>query len=103
MNRTTAALTELTYLSESAAENGDFIAAKYYIDNALELWNDMDTYVHMFITHAEIDALSDAFFDAAALLNDEASPAERSCAFSALRYHIDSIADKERVNPGSIF
>lgn len=103
INRLTAALTERIDLSESAAEYGDFAAAEYYISSAIELWESADRYTHIFISHSETDAAADCFFDAAATLTEDEDEVARAAAFDALRYHIDSIADMERVSIGSIF
>lgn len=103
INRLTAALTEQIDLSESAAEHGDLKAAEYYINSAIELWESADSYTHIFITHSEIDAASDCFYEAAASLSEDESSNARKAAFNALRYHIESIAGMERVSTGSIF
>ena len=81
------------------SENPD--AAYEAIDKALSRWLNAEKYTHIFIRHPEIDSCSDVFYDLKeAIFSSEAT--EIQAIISKLCYHLNSIADMEKVRIGSI-
>ena len=86
--------------SQAAAEQGDPPGAQAALDKALNRWLEADSYTHIFIRHAEIDATADAFYELQSqLLSGEG---DSSAAYNKLRYHLDSIQRMEHPSLGSI-
>jgi hypothetical protein len=88
--------------AQSSAETGDFDGAVASLRQAVDLWNSIDGYTHIFIRHSEIDSASDAFYE---LLGDlyarDADTARGS--FEKVLYHLESISKIEHLTLGSIF
>ena len=86
--------------SQAAQERGDHPGAQAALDEALNRWLEADSYTHIFIRHAEIDATADAFYELQSqLLSGEG---DSSAAYDKLRYHLDSIQRMEHPSLGSI-
>lgn len=86
--------------SQEAEERGDQAGAQAALDTALNRWLEADSYTHIFIRHAEIDATADAFYELQSqLLSGEG---DSSAAYDKLRYHLDSIQRMEHPSFGSI-
>ena len=86
--------------SQAAEEQGRHTDAQAALDNALNRWLEADSYTHIFIRHAEIDATADAFYELQSqLLSGEG---DSSAAYDKLRYHLDSIQRMEHPSLGSI-
>jgi len=90
--------TELEYAeqADSAQE------AQQAMEAALDIWLSAKSYTHIFIRHPEIDACSDAFYEALEALSAEGSE-EGRVNLRKLRYHLESIAGMERISLGNIF
>lgn len=87
------------YLSQSEADAGNTDRAERELENAWKLWLDADGYTHIFIRHAEIDAISDAFCELLQTLPDgDAQPA-----YEKLLYHLESVRDIEHLSLRSVF
>ena len=86
--------------SQAAGAQGDHLAAQAALDKARNRWLEADSYTHIFIRHAEIDSIADAFYELQAhLLSGEG---DSSAAYDKLRYHLDSIQRMEHPSLGSI-
>ena len=82
--------------------SGDMDGARDALNSALDDWHGTEIYTHVFIRHAEVDAVTDAFYDAmAALSGDETSAA--GCQFDRLEAHLHSIDSMEHVTIKSVF
>lgn len=88
--------------SRSAAETLDSKRARELFEESLRLWLDAEQYTHIFIRHSEIDAITDAFYELSAVLDND-DRKERAAAFDKLRYHLDSVNSMEKPSLGSIF
>ena len=77
-------------------------AGKDELEAALRVWRAGEGYSHVFLRHAEIDAVSDAFFALRQGLR-AGDGIELGAAYDQLRYHLDCIASMEHVSPGSVF
>lgn len=87
--------------SQAAEEQGDLPGAQAALDKAMNRWLEADSYTHIFIRHAEIDATADAFYELQSqLLSGEG---DSRAAYDKLRYHLDSIQRMEHPSFGSIF
>lgn len=87
--------------SRQLCEAGSFDEAQSSLQKALDIWLNAHRYTHVFIRHSEIDAVTDAFYDVLQELgHDEADTAAGS--YDMLLYHLNSIADMERIRLESI-
>lgn len=97
----TAGLEERLMLSKNQAESGDMDMARQTLLDALDIWLSADGYTHIFIRHAEIDTISDAFYELYdTMLNGEDE--ELDAAFGKLIYHLDSVNEIEHLSLKSI-
>ena len=70
--------------------------------DAFALWLHADSYTHVFIRHAEIDAASDAFYELqSAIFSHDADAAAAGC--GKLLYHLRSMSSMEHVTVKSVF
>ena len=89
-------------LSRSLWADGDARAAAEALDGALDIWFGAEGYTHVFIRHAEVNDVTDAFFDVyAALTAEDASSAGSQ--YDRLRAHLESIDSMEHVTLKSVF
>lgn len=89
-------------LSEQQAEENNFASAAETLQEAMDMWNSMGGYTHVFIRHSEIDNTTDAFCDLMSAL----SAADEGAAvggYEKITCHLQSISDMEHVSIGSIF
>jgi len=70
------------------------------LSQALDLWLNADEYTHIFIRHSEIDAATDAYYEALSALQDRDSSAVAM--INMVQYHINGILAMERVTPKSV-
>lgn len=91
---------ELQSAMELAAA-GQFSAATAALDRAIARWVGAEAYTHIFLRHAEVDACSDAFFEARQLLAEQNAEGFPS-AFDKLNYHLTSLDEMEHIRLGSI-
>lgn len=80
---------------------GDSGSAQLMLRQAIEFWDGMGFYTHVFIRHSEIDGAMDAFYDCLGCLQEGGDDA--GAALEKLRAHLCSIADMEHITLGSIF
>lgn len=97
------ALTDEICLRAQAAERAasDPETAERELRQGLELWLANEGYTHVFIRHSEIDACTDAFYEALSTLPDGEADAFAS-ACEKLVYHMRSVSGMEHVTLGSI-
>jgi len=98
-------MNELGERADEAAElaaRGESAAAAEALSSAIDRWEAMDAYTHVFVRHSEIDAVSDAFYEYLGELYSGNSGGA-AAAYSRLRSHLDSIASMERLSLGSVF
>ena len=84
-------------LSEKAlrADDRDTAAAE-------RVWHAAERYTGVFLRHAELDTISDAFFALRHGL-DAGDGIELGAAYALLRYHLDCVDRMEHISPGSVF
>ena len=93
--------TERVELCRAALERGDGQGALAELQGALVDWREEEGYTHVFIRHAEVDAITDAFYDAAeAIVNGEEGA---GCALDRLEAHLRCVDAMERVTFKSVF
>jgi hypothetical protein len=88
--------------AQSSAETGNYDGAVNSLRQAVELWNSIDGYTHIFIRHSEIDSASDAFYDLLSDLYARDGEAARG-SFEKVLYHLESISKIEHITLGSVF
>ncbi len=82
-------------------QSGDFDGAQLMLLQAIEFWDGMSFYTHVFIRHSEIDGAMDAFYDCLGCLEEGGD--DSAAALDKLRAHLCSITDMEHISLGSIF
>ena len=102
LDRLTGQLERQIGCSRALYLQGDMTGAAQALDDALALWYGAESYTHVFIRHAEVNNVTDAFFDVyAALSGDDAAPAGSQ--YERLIAHLDSIDTMEHVTLKSVF
>ena len=101
IGKLTACTQQHITLSEQAACAGDSAGAEAELAYALSIWLSADSYTRIFIRHPELDSTADAFYQVMEGLK-AGDGRELSAEYDMLRYHLDSIADMERLSLGSI-
>lgn len=94
-------ISDLVTESYESLLSGDSASAESTLEKAISRWETADGYTHIFIRHSEIDAASDAMFDA--LGSIRSGDDEALGAFRSLFYHLDSMVRIEQISLGSIF
>ena len=89
-------------LSEKALRADDRETAEAELEAALRVWQADKRYAHVFLRHAEIDSISDAFFALQQGLRG-GDGAELGAAYDLLRYHLECVDSMEHISPGSVF
>ena len=102
LDRLTAELVEYVERSRQLWTEGDLPGAREAMGNALTLWYGAEGYTHVFIRHAEVNDVTDAFFDVSAALSGEDTAAAGS-QYDRLETHLDSIDTMEHVTWKSVF
>ena len=80
----------------------DFTGAREALNRAMARWEGERTYTRVIIRHAEIDSVSDAFFEVMILL-DSRDRAAAEGAYGRLLEHVKSIDEMEQITLGSVF
>ena len=102
VSKLTDDITKTVETAVSAAKRGDWDDAIESAEKAVSLWKNNDNYTHIVLRHSQIDTVSEALYDF--LLEAYDKNAERlSAAAEAAMYHLDSVAQMERVRLGSVF
>lgn len=79
---------------------GDISIAESELNNALKIWLNSSKYTHVFIRHTEIDAITDAYFDALAAIKSENNSA--ITLIEQTKYHLESILSIEKLSLESV-
>ena len=87
--------------AEQAYALNNFSYAESELSAALETWLNADEYTHIFIRHSEIDAATDAFYDALSSVREKNASAPSF--IQKTKYHINSIYSMELLTLKSIF
>jgi len=101
VHRFTGELTRQVETARTLWSRGDDQGALSQLYGALEDWHAGENYTHVFIRHAETDAVTDAFYDAAAAIANGETGA--GCALDRLEAHLRSIDSMEHVTLRSVF
>lgn len=88
--------------AEHALESGDFDRALSAVDYGLSLWNSARGYTSVFLRHADVDSVADAFHDLRELLMQRSADAAPA-GFARLRYHLGTTDRMEHLSLGSVF
>lgn len=94
-------LIEQIELSRAQWASGNTQSAEETLEHALDRWFGAETYTHVFIRHAEVNDVTDAFFDVFAALNSGDGAAGSQ--YDRLEAHLRSIDDMEHVTIRSVF
>lgn len=84
-----------------ACNTNQFDVGEQLLNNALTLWLNNDNYTHIFIRHSEVDATTDAIYDAISAVRDKSQSSIYE--ISKIQYHIDSIYAMEKITFKSVF
>lgn len=79
---------------------GDMSIAESELNNALKIWLNSNKYTHVFIRHTEIDAITDAYFDALAAIKSKNNSA--ITLIEQTKYHLESILSIEKLSLESV-
>ena len=88
--------------AEHALGDGDFDRALAAVDSGLAVWHGARHYTNIFLRHADVDSVADAFHDLRQTLMEhsgEAAPA----GFARLRYRLGTADRMEHLSLGSVF
>lgn len=88
--------------AERALRDGDADTALAAVDSALSVWHSARRYTGVFLRHADVDGVSDAFHELRACLlsgSAESAPAD----FARLRYRLGTADRMEHLSLGSVF
>lgn len=88
--------------SERAAQRGDYDLALENVRSALQLWRNASSYTGVFLRHADIDGVTDAFYELVSLLQQREQAALPS-GFARLRYHLRTLDRMEHISPETVF
>ena len=80
----------------------DHIGAAEALRHAIELWEGASGYTLIFLRHAEVDAVSDAFYELLSLLEGETGPGTEAD-YQRLTHHLRCIDETERITWRSVF
>lgn len=89
-------------LALSASEAGNWSEAETAVTALVARWQKSETYVQIFIRHADIDAVSDLLTALRGAVRSQDADACRTAAFS-VSMRLDSIRKAETPSLGSIF
>ena len=81
---------------------GDTEGAMDALDDALSDWHGAEGYTHIFIRHAEVDAVTDAFYNVMSALSGDDMVSAGS-EYDRLKAHLQSIDSMEHVTIKSVF
>ena len=68
----------------------------------MDRWREAKSYTHIFLRHAELDAVSDAFFEVFIQLGAGDTAAAEG-AYDRLEEHLRSIDHMEQISLGAVF
>ena len=88
--------------SRTAAEQLDFRQAREHMSDGLDMWIEAERYTHCFISHSQISAASQVFYELQKTIAEEDIVA-CTPAYNELKYVLRSIRGTERMSLGSIF
>ena len=100
LDELTSSLIEKAETAKTLSHTGDRIGAEKALRSSAEAWLDADGYTHIFIRHAEVDAATDAYFEALdALRNAD----DADAALDKVIAHLQSIDSMEHITWKSVF
>lgn len=82
--------------------DAEYDIAQDTLSEALDTWLARDNYTYVFIRHSEVDATTDAFYDALVAISNE-NRTEIQYTLAMLKKHLSSILDMECVTIRSVF
>ena len=89
-------------LSVRCVEEGDAEAACAAVDAALQLWQEAESYTHIFLRHSEVDGAADALYALAGAVYAMDAEESRALCGQAV-YHLRSLQGMEHPSMGSVF
>ena len=100
-NRISSQIIDEINRTEAAGTSGQFQQAMDHLDSALQIWDKHKVYTGIFLRHPDIDSAYDCFYEVQAELLDENTDTLPAVC-SKLRYHIECIANMEKLKLSSI-
>ena len=89
-------------ISRAFCRENDLAAADAALTSAMDRWREAKSYTHIFLRHAELDAVSDAFFEVFIQLGAGDTAAAEG-AYDRLEEHLRSIDHMEQISLGAVF
>ncbi len=80
----------------------DYSAAHTETEKAIQLWENAESYTHVFIRHSEIDTMNDIFYDTLSAIENR-EKYEADCLLRKLQHFADNLLAMETPSLGSIF
>ena len=87
--------------AEHALEEGDLPRSLAAVDQGLAVWNGARRFTSVFLRHADVDGVADAFHDLRELLLSGGEAADAG--FARLRYHLGMADRMEHLSLSSVF
>ena len=87
-------------MAESFDQKGQTEAAIDMMEQSLDLWLSMDSYIHCVLRHDEIDPITDDYHEILDNLNDDDATDSK---FRRLRLRLKEIVEMERIKFSSVF
>ena len=100
-NKITGSIISQIDQTEALGTAGQFDKASEHLDSALKIWDNNKVYTGIFLRHPEIDSAYDCFYEVQAALFDQNSDTLPALC-SKLRYHIECMANMEKLKLSSI-
>ena len=88
--------------AEHELADGDYERALAAVEYGLALWNGARSYTNVFLRHADVDSVADAFHDLRQLLMEHGGEGA-AASFARLRYHLGMADRMEHLSIGSVF
>ncbi len=102
LDRFTGEMKSMLDMSRACWAAGDIAGAEEILQETISIWYGTEGYTHVFIRHAEVNDVADAFYDlSSALKESDAAAAESE--YERLKAHLDSIDTMEHVTVKSVF
>ncbi len=95
-------LADIVEASGRAAGEGDWAASLQRVEEALSLWRSREGYTHAVLRHADIETLSDDFYELMEHIGTH-DPGAVQSAVRLVTEHLREIVEMESIKLGSIF
>ena len=102
MDSLTEELCGCVELAQHCVEEGDSNAARAAVDAALQLWQEAESYTHIFLRHSEVDGAADALYALAGAVYAMDTEESRAL-YAEVVYHLRSLQGMEHPSMGSVF